>query len=285
MKQLITLIIFSASILSAYSQSRILDLTFSPSFLSPCRLQIEEVDSMVNVLFTTHSDTIQFVPTFEETTSILNTFEEYEFNIDKLQTIASNKDTTILGYIGFDGITIHGQFTSKITKSFRLWSPKINHPGHSLTEQILDLLFKYCSDQSTINYLELLEGYFDFGLGIKAINNFPKTFKLYGSITSNDEMELREFLKSLTETDSIIIDLSNLTGMGTMFYPIINELVKNKSNIYWSTGENKYVLVHLYKIGIEKKYIISDYELKKLKEGEYSKKVKIKRKNSNKDHK
>jgi hypothetical protein len=134
-----------------------------------------------------------------------------------------------------DGITVHGQLSLEDTvKKINFFSPCNGEQHHFLTILLFRLMNQYFKNELTINYIERLEGYFGFGLGLKKLSNRPLTFKLYGFISLAEENDLIVFFDSLPKDRKVFIDMSNFGGMGTRFYENFIELNKTHNNIYWT---------------------------------------------------
>jgi hypothetical protein len=173
---------------------------------------------------------------------IKNFFNHYQFKIkgsvDTLGTFTKIENgDTIKGYnmtLGTDGIDVNGKLIrNNLSKVFKFWSPKKGTANDSLIVLMFKLMKRNLKEDKTVNYLEQLEQYFRLGLGLKKLSDSPLTYKLYGSISSNEEDELNNFLKSLPPESAIYFDMSNFSSMGTMFYPIFKTLCERNKNIYW----------------------------------------------------
>ena len=155
--------------------------------------------------------------------------------IDVVETVR-NGDTVLHHVIsmGTDGITVNGELknNNKI-KTFEFWSPDKETENHDLIELLFSLMFTHFSKLETRTYLEQLEQYFDFGLGLKKLDDNPLTYKLYGSISANETGELYDFFDSLPSDEIILIEMSNFSGMGTMFDEDFLDLSESHSKLTW----------------------------------------------------
>lgn len=133
-----------------------------------------------------------------------------------------------------DGITVNGVLVDKYTeRSFNFWSPQGGSNDQKLIGTLYKLLYNTFTKPETITYLEQLEGYFAFGLGLRKLKESPLTYKIYGSITSNEENELLDFFSSLPADKEVYFDMSNFNGMGTMFYDDFYTLCNKNRRIFW----------------------------------------------------
>ena len=90
------------------------------------------------------------------------------------------------------------------------------------------------------NYVEKLKDYFDYGLPIKKVNDNPLEFRIHGSLSKNNEIELRQFFKELPSDEAIIFDMRNCGFMGTMFHKYFRRLNRKKEIYYLLEKKNSY---------------------------------------------
>jgi hypothetical protein len=272
--------------ISSFAQIDTLTIDFKPSFIENSTLIFENKSD--NYLMTIKTDNLIDSSYVSDTalTDLKSYFKEYNFahkgSIDTIgqEKVIENGDTVEYYQLsmGFDGINVYGKLVENdYTKYFKFWSPDKDDKNHKLIEILFRNMYEHFDKAETIVYLERLEQYFDFGLGLKKISENPLVYKLYGSLTSSEETEIIKFFNELPQKEKVTIDVTNLSGMGTMFYDIIGELVNGKTNLYWSVKYNTPALYHLRKIGILDEYIISDYRIKKIREDGYSRKIKYKK--------
>lgn len=157
-----------------------------------------------------------------------------------------------------DGITIDFNYTEENkSNAFSFRTPrKWDIQEHKIITAIFDLINMSVKQTETINYIELLEGYFDFGLSLKHISDSPLEYRMYGNLSSNEATELRQFLSKLPNDKPIIIDFRNFERMGGMFYPDFKELIMRNTNIYWLANEHS--KMQLREIGISESRIYLD---------------------------
>ena len=143
-----------------------------------------------------------------------------------------------------DGITgrIEKHDNEQIYETLKFVSP--NRKNFKLDYKSLDAFFQVIEEEATSKeylreYLEDLKGYFDYGLPVKQINDNPLEFRLWGSLTGNEENELYNFLDSLPKEEPIIFDVTNFPGMGNMFHGKFREFNKNHY-IYYLSNSNLY---------------------------------------------
>ncbi len=228
--------------MSSFAQFYKLSVDFHPSFLKKSKLII---NSNINgySIFINGDD-------FEESSNVPdslcvvleNFFEQYDFShkgsIDTIgqEKIVENGDTIIYYQLsmGTDGIDVYGELINKNRfRTFKFWSPDKLSKNHELVQLLFEIMYNSYSNTKTIDYLEQLEQYFDFGLGLRKLNDDPLTYKLYGSISANEVDELYAFFDSLPVDKKVYIDMSNFNGMGTMFDEDFLELSETHRLVTW----------------------------------------------------
>jgi hypothetical protein len=72
-------------------------------------------------------------------------------------------------------------------------------------------------------------------------------------------------MKGLPNDKPIIFDFSNFEGMGTMFYPDFQDLIKRNPNVYWIV--NDYSQKQVLEIGVKPEKLFKDHQtlIKKIK--------------------
>jgi len=139
------------------------------------------------------------------------------------------------------------------------------NPNHYIC---LDRLFEILEQSDSYEdqvYFEKIKSYFDYGLPIKQINNDPKTFRVWGALTTNEEDELKKLTESINEDEFVIFDFRNYQGMGSLLYHYFIELNKRNENVYYVY--DKEIKEDLKYIGNNKVYESIDKILTEYKKG------------------
>ena len=252
-------------------------VSFSPAFLQSSRISIIRENGKGLIKFTV----FKF---YENSTVVTNVYKGYPqifFNdtTRKVRKIDYSDSTalsqadfkyffTTLGNIslikmesdstfGFDGIAIFNIcYQGKDKNVFFYWSPRKGSKGHKIVEAVIGLSrLKFTSKKYT-EYFESLEQYFEFGLPCKKISENPFEVRIYGNLTSSNELELTKFIDDLPSDKPILIDMTNFGGMATMFYPLFNSLITRNKRVYWATAYNS----QLIEIGVDTAKIANDIE-------------------------
>jgi len=286
MKKCLLFICLTISFVTAFGQphsaSYNLTLNFAPSFMSASQLVIQANRDSVSFNLRVYKnfknkeyriDSTVVIPA-GNTTALTNFLKTYKFRIrNNVDTVGTHKvfenGDSVLVYsvsMGTDGIDVDGVFNQDdVSHKFAFWSPDKGTENARFMELILSLAENVFTSTQTVNYLEALEQYFPHHLGVKKLSDYsPLTYKLYGDISSADQDDLDAFLKNLPLHTKVIIDMSNFSGMGTMFYGWFEEYCANKKNIYWLNPTDR-GLIDLYKIGIPNRYVISKKKIRKIK--------------------
>ena len=139
--------------------------------------------------------------------------------------------------IGFDGISVQGNFTSKAfcLDEFSFWSPRRNQYPHNLVEALLSLvhLDSLKIDDKFTPYYEQLHSYFDFGIPVRIIEGNPKRLRIYRHLSSDMEDELSKIIRYIKPAEDLIVDMSNFDGMGTMLCPVFRPLIERPGSTGW----------------------------------------------------
>ncbi|WP_439185896.1 hypothetical protein [Carboxylicivirga taeanensis] len=227
---------------SSFAQFDKLTIDFKPSFIESSRLTIQQKSDDYLLTLETADFSDKSIVSDSALLNLSNYLRDYDFahkgSIDTIgqETVIENGDTTVYYHLsmGTDGINVYGEvLENDQKKTFKFWSPDKEDTNHELIEILFSLMYTKFNKQKTVTYLEQLEQYFDFGLGLRKLHDNPLTFKLYGSISSNELDELYAFFDSLPVDKKVFIDMSNFNGMGTMFDEDFLELSESHKLIKW----------------------------------------------------
>jgi hypothetical protein len=208
---------------------------YYPSFMPPCIITIVARDSINRISLRAYDDR-RATPVTILTDSANLSPADLTFFFTKLKGVPvltlGNTDYPP----GTDGITVYNTISQdSIEHKFKFWSPrKTRAPQeHKLVEAVLGLSRRKFTTQKEQEYFESLEQYFDFGLPCKITSLNPFELRMYGGLSSNEEIELTKFIHQLPSDRPILIDMTNFEGMGTMFYPLFRSLLARNPRIVW----------------------------------------------------
>jgi predicted aldo/keto reductase-like oxidoreductase len=80
-------------------------------------------------------------------------------------------------------------------------------------------------------------------LPVKVYDGLPLMVRFYGSLTTHQREELIPFIEKLSQYDSILIDMMNFQGMGTLLYECFKPLNKVKNLNFVANEEEKRHLI------------------------------------------
>jgi hypothetical protein len=228
--------------ISSFAQIDKLTIDFKPSFIKDSRLILLKQTNDYLITLETDKFTDKSIISDSDLIHLGSYLKDYNFvhkgSVDTIgqENVIENGDTVVYYQlsIGTDGINVYGELLKNDhKKTFKFWSPDKEDTNHELIEILFKLMYTQFHSQKTINYLEQLEQYFDFGLGLRKLHDKPLTYKLYGSISANEMDELYAFFDSLPIDKKVFIDMSNFNGMGTMFDEDFLELSESHRLITW----------------------------------------------------
>ncbi len=176
----------------------ILSIDFSPSFIYPSNVTISKtnVENLIELKIPELQINNKTALANGDINAIVDFLKTYKFQIkgstdttDKHKEFIDGDSVTVYSMsTGTDGITVNGTYKHEdIVNVFSFWSPRKDTENHKIIELIFHLLYKSFSEKETTNYIEQLEGYFSFGLGLKTISSNPLKYRIYGSISMNEE--------------------------------------------------------------------------------------------------
>lgn len=146
--------------------------------------------------------------------------------------------------LGADGMDISVTHScGDTTTSFETWSPDQTSPDGRFVKLLYDLAWALLKDQASIERLEHLHGYLSLALPARFVPGEVATLRLFGGLTSYHIDELRRVFESTPTETPLVIDMTNLDGMGTILYPTFVEFSRRHPCIGWavSTAARKHL--------------------------------------------
>jgi hypothetical protein len=208
---------------------------YYPSFMPPCTISIVTKGKSAHIWLSVfkYRDTTTTL-SFASSANLSSTDLHFFFN--KLDSVPLLKLGTSDYPPGTDGITVYNTISQdSVQNKFKLWSPRKDSAPqeHKLVEAVLGLCQRKFTAKNEQEYFESLEQYFDFGLPCKVTSTDPFEVRMYGGLSSDEEKELTSFVQQLPSDRPILIDMTNFSGMGTMFYPLFRSLLVRNNRIVW----------------------------------------------------
>lgn len=207
---------------------------YYPSFIPSCTISITATPDVQRIWLSVYQyrDTVK---TLTLARSAALTPADLAFFRTKLAGVPVLKMVT-KAQQGTDGITVDNTVVQdSATNKFSFWSPRKDSAPqeHQLVEAVLGLAQRKFTTQKEQEYFESLEQYFDFGLPCRITSTDPFEVRMYGSLSSDEDAALTNFIHQLPSDRLILIDVSNFQGMGTMFYPLFKSLLARNPRIVW----------------------------------------------------
>ena len=231
-----------------FTEKPVVSLEFFPTFLSSCKMELLS-ESEANWLFRAT------VKSYKRAWAANTTNTWYA---DKIIELARNvvnramKDDRVI----IDGISLRCIFTENgIQKVHEYRCPDPNTPEWFLAGAFLVRAQNLIDDQELTNYIEHLEGYFD-RLPIKLFDETPRRLRIYGRLSSLDTKGLAELITKVENEKALVLDLSNLEGMGTILYKQFEPLKTIKDLKVLVKADNELVLRHVRGVGFKDGQVI-----------------------------
>lgn len=114
---------------------------------------------------------------------------------------------------------------------------------------------KLINDQELTNYIELLEGYFN-RLPAKLFDETPRRLRIYGTLSSLDSKGLSDLIKKVANEQALVLDLTNLKGMGTILYQHFEPLKTIRDLKVIVNANNEHTLKQVKEIGFKAEQIM-----------------------------
>jgi hypothetical protein len=216
-----------------------LAIVFKPTFLVASRVVLEKRGELTTLAISLgiderqkaiggdlrNCDQLERVPVAE------GAFAEFQRRAGPLR-LSMQKD---LKKNMLDGITVSFRFEDGSSDhSFSYTCPDRSDPSEfKIIEALFDLFECSFEMPETVNYVERLKGYFDFGLLVKKTSESPLEYRFYSHLSANEAEEFWQFLAGLPADRPVIFDMTNFGGMGTMFYDAIRAFLARNRDVYW----------------------------------------------------
>lgn len=194
-----------------------LKLDVYPSFLTSCTFQLDVTETGYLFSFQKHS----FAGINEEAIALSIMLPDSE----ELQTIEALGATVVQQALHdprfiLDGVSLTCTVTrNDISCEHKYHCPEPGDSEYFLIAQLANLAQKHFHHPVFVNYMELLEGYFfNNPCPVKLFDETPFRIRIYGSLSSDEKEALEKIILEHATKDELIIDMSNLQGMGTALY-------------------------------------------------------------------
>ncbi len=256
MKKLLTFL-FLLTTVSCFGQIKELRVDFAPSFLESSQVYIENINSIYTMTIMnskineTHyvseslmAELNQLLADYPQNKVIedsLLRIKNHEEMIKQRQTMKKELVELLESMVivaTSDGIGVWVNIVDKNgSKTYNMSNPNKGTINHTFMKLLFKLMNQSFWGYQTETYVEKLEGYFSFGLGVKKQDN--SNYKLYGWISPKEEKELNELFAKLPSDIPLYFNMQNFEGMDKMFYPSFKSLCDRNPKITWSGCSDK----------------------------------------------
>jgi hypothetical protein len=186
-------------------------LEIFPSFNPSCYFQFEKHLSSCNL-------------TVQINSADKNRWDVKVNNSDETGTIENLAKKVVTdaikdGRIILDGVRLKCTIVeSGMSRQHEFRCPEPGSNELMLVNYFFDLVQKYINEQSFINYIELIEGYFINNLPVKIFEEKPLRLRIYGSLFIYEKDGLTAVINKILDKNELTIDMTNFVGMGTILY-------------------------------------------------------------------
>ncbi len=234
-----------------------INIGFYPSFHLPVQLRLHKNgDTGYLTCKVLARDASYKVVSFDSVLLNKNDLDTFFRILDTISLLKIPYDTLD---IGNDGITIYVDIIQDgQTNKFWSWSPsRKNQPTqYKFLDAVFDLINKKLPKEE--NYIEDVQDYLSYGLGIKIKGENPMIIKMYGDYSIDDANELQLFFDSLPRDKPIIMNMSNFGGMGSILDDYFTVCDRKHEKMIWVTPGN--LRNYFAQVGIDTNKMAPDIE-------------------------
>lgn len=221
-------------------------LEFFPSFLDQCKMEFcrENETWLLTVILESHSGKNKRNWTARTTDTW---YVEKIVELSRIVVKEARKDDRMI----LDGIGLICSITeNNVKKVHNYRCPKQGDPEWFLAGAFLVRAQKLINDQELTNYIELLEGYFG-RLPAKLFDEIPRRLRIYGQLSSLDSKGLSDLIEKVANEQELVLDLTNLEGMGTILYQYFEPLKTIRDLKVIINANNEHILQQVKEIGFK----------------------------------
>lgn len=221
-------------------------LEFFPSFLDQCKMGfcLENEAWLLTVILEDHAGKNKRNWTARTTEKW---YVEKIIELSRTVVKEARKDDRMI----LDGIGLICSITeNNVQKVHNYRCPEQGDSEWFLAGAFLVRAQKLINDQELTNYIELLEGYFD-RLPAKLFDEIPRRLRIYGYLSSLDSKGLSDLIEKVANEQVLVLDLTNLHGMGTILYQYFEPLKTIRDLKIIVNANNEHALQQVKEIGFK----------------------------------
>lgn len=142
--------------------------------------------------------------------------------------------------LGLDGLAVVCQYRSRegVANAFEDRFGGNERVGDFVVA-LYELATALLHDERTVRTLERLHMYMGLGLPVKLVTGPPFTVRVFGALTSDDEVDLRDALRQVPVDAPVLMDFSNYDDV-VRLVPVFREFLQRaERTVWWATGETR----------------------------------------------
>lgn len=200
----------------------------SPAFHPEKSFHFSTGDGTGIVVVTTYSEGINPEEKYSVPNIVIERLQKQLVTVDNLH----NRDAKGCGSEApvVDGITVSGHYevNGKLVEyNFRISNQSVCPKNYFLAKSAFDALDQTKLSKDLSEYIEQTELYFAFGVSIKIMEDSNYTIKIL-SLSIYDTATIRNAVSKRPQDKNLVLDFTNLSSIGTMFYPYLKDLGNQK---------------------------------------------------------
>jgi hypothetical protein len=221
--------------------SRLADALCLPSFHPEVLLRVSEVTTGTTFRLATFTSSLWYSESGQEPGKVDEAIHvpperaaRFWDTIGELNPQTIRDGTTI----GVDGMSARASWRQgKVTSSFEAWSPSPDSRHGKFIRRIYDLGWQVVRERVSIERLEQLHADLRLGLPARLIEGKVRCLRIFGSLSSSDEDDLRSFFAALPSGEPMVMDMTNFDSMGALLYPAFLEFASERRSLAWAVSE------------------------------------------------
>ena len=148
---------------------------------------------------------------------------------------------------GLDGMTVRAEYhDGSALGGFRHWFDGQHDRHGRFVMAVFRLAGDLLTDERSVRAMEQLHAYLRLGLPLKDLPGPPRTFRLFGPLSSGHERPLQQAFDRLHPDEPVLMDLSNFESMGGILMPIFQAFIARPGpTAWWGSSRHRQTMVFL----------------------------------------
>lgn len=120
-------------------------------------------------------------------------------------------------------------------------------PEQDFADALIEQVYRSSENPAIIEYIEQIDGYLRRRLHVKIDSAGDSiVVRFFSGLGWGYETKLEQIFQRLPKSQSIIMDMSNFSGMGTLYYPLFRRFLASHENLVWiASGRAKEQLLEI----------------------------------------